>query len=482
MMVLHGAANVLSDVFDFRRGLDRDVTPVSGAIVRGWLTDAQALRGAAALFALGTAFGPPHRRRRPGRSLFVVGGIGVAVGAFYTLLKARALGDLAVFLNFGLLGGAGAWIVQTGRFSWLPVLWTAPMALLVIAILHANNWRDIGSDGERRVSDRRGLPGRPRLARLLRWPRLRPVRHRPRLHRRFPRLAGGPVRPMPLDVPRRSSWPCRAPSGSGAGPCGARRRVARWTSSSSTGRRPAHNLVFGLLSTAAVILEGILRVGMKAARPGRSPGSSAPWPAGSRPALFIALFRFRRLGPARFLGLAGPEHRSSLMALAFAVDRGYARRLGGRSPVGPRPTRSLSGIASAAAPLRASSPSAALAALRLFPFAAGGIGGIYALRSGVPLLRVVLLIGLVIGPGERALLAGLLPGSGSGPRRRPALGFVLTALLYTAVHLASGNIMLVLAAAVCGVFWGWLYLRFRSPLLNVVSHTLWDLLVFVLPF
>jgi membrane protease YdiL (CAAX protease family) len=59
----------------------------------------------------------------------------------------------------------------------------------------------------------------------------------------------------------------------------------------------------------------------------------------------------------------------------------------------------------------------------------------------------------------------------------------LTALLYTAVHLAGGNIMLVLAAALCGVFWGWLYLRFRSPLLNIISHTLWDLLVFVvLPF
>ncbi len=56
-------------------------------------------------------------------------------------------------------------------------------------------------------------------------------------------------------------------------------------------------------------------------------------------------------------------------------------------------------------------------------------------------------------------------------------------MLYTAVHLASGNIMLVLAAAVCGVFWGWLYLRYRSPVLNIVSHTLWDLAVFVVfPF
>ena len=38
MVVLHSAANMLSDVFDFKRGLDTQVTPVSGAIVRGWLS------------------------------------------------------------------------------------------------------------------------------------------------------------------------------------------------------------------------------------------------------------------------------------------------------------------------------------------------------------------------------------------------------------------------------------------------------------
>jgi 1,4-dihydroxy-2-naphthoate octaprenyltransferase len=47
MVLLHAAANILSDVFDFRHGLDREVTPVSGAVVRGWLTDVQAMRRAA---------------------------------------------------------------------------------------------------------------------------------------------------------------------------------------------------------------------------------------------------------------------------------------------------------------------------------------------------------------------------------------------------------------------------------------------------
>jgi len=150
MMILHSAANMLSDVFDFRRGLDRDVTPVSGAVVRGWLSARQVAAGSVILFAAGIAIGL-WLAKITGPVLLCVGGVGVAIGAGYAFLKARALGDLAVFLNFGLLGALGAWIVQTGRFSWLPVVWTVPMAMLVAAILHANNWRDSVSDSGLRV-------------------------------------------------------------------------------------------------------------------------------------------------------------------------------------------------------------------------------------------------------------------------------------------------------------------------------------------
>ncbi len=258
MVALHAAANVLSDVFDFRHGLDREVTPVSGAVVRGWLTDVQAMRGAAALFGLGAISGLLIAWTS-GKALFAVGGIGLAVGVFYTLLKARALGDLAVFLDFGLLGAAGAWIVQAGSFSWLPVLWTVPMAMLVIAILHANNWRDIASDGERRVSTVAGhLGDRGSLAYygvLLFGPVLIDL-----AFIALPRLARGPLRPMPwtfllvlLALPNALRLWGRA----------VRRAAPRAPLDFIIldGATASHNLVFGLLSTAAVILEGILRWG-----------------------------------------------------------------------------------------------------------------------------------------------------------------------------------------------------------------------------
>ncbi len=214
---------------------------------------------------------------------------------------------------------------------------------------------------------------------------------------------------------------------------------------------------------------------------GLSGGRSGPkpWLVASSGALaamlFIALFRFRKLGPFDFWGGLAASI-AVVVALGFVLDRGYGRRLKEDLRSGFLCKTGI-GIASAAA-LYAVFAVGRAAALRIFPFAASGIGSVYALKSGVPLSRLVLLIGLVIGPGEELFWRGFFQEHAAAATGRTS-GFILTTLLYTSVHLASGNIMIVLAAAVCGAFWGWLYLRFRSPLLNIISHTLWDLLIFV---
>jgi 1,4-dihydroxy-2-naphthoate octaprenyltransferase len=149
MAFLHTGSNLLNDVFDFKKGIDRNVNPVSGAVVRGWITPAQALRAGLFFLLAGTIIGL-FLVSRVGKPILWIGILGVTVGGFYTWgpmpLKFNALGDLAVFLNFGVLGSLGAWTVQTGSLSWTPVLWAIPMSLLVVGILHANNWRDIQSD------------------------------------------------------------------------------------------------------------------------------------------------------------------------------------------------------------------------------------------------------------------------------------------------------------------------------------------------
>jgi membrane protease YdiL (CAAX protease family) len=117
-----------------------------------------------------------------------------------------------------------------------------------------------------------------------------------------------------------------------------------------------------------------------------------------------------------------------------------------------------------------------------FDFAGSGIEGVYGFKGEAAGIRIALLMLLVIGPGEELFWRGYL-------QRKLSLkagkwtGFLLTLLLYTGVHIFTGNIMLILAAFICGLFWGWMYLKYNSMLINVVSHTIWDIVVFLLvPF
>ena len=149
MALLHTGANLLNDVFDFKKGLDTRINPVSGAVVRGWITPTQGLVASLVFFVVGISLGL-WLYLQVGEAILWLGVAGVAIGVLYSLgpvgLKYHALGDLAVFLNFGILGALGAWTVQTGELSWVPAVWAIPMSLLVIGILHANNWRDIEGD------------------------------------------------------------------------------------------------------------------------------------------------------------------------------------------------------------------------------------------------------------------------------------------------------------------------------------------------
>ncbi len=156
MALLHGGANAINDAADYRKGLDGPVLPVSGAVVRGFLTPSGAARLGVCLMALGSLLGLVIARK-VGWPIVGIGVLGTAVGVLYSAtprvgLKYHALGDLSVFVDFGILGTLGGWVTQTHALSMVPVLWGVPLSLHVVGILHANNWRDIRSDTANGVS------------------------------------------------------------------------------------------------------------------------------------------------------------------------------------------------------------------------------------------------------------------------------------------------------------------------------------------
>lgn len=168
-----------------------------------------------------------------------------------------------------------------------------------------------------------------------------------------------------------------------------------------------------------------------------------------------------------------------MVGLALALDRNYARLLLEDMRDNPVP-KILLGLLSALALYIVFAAGNYFA--RLFSFASDSVNSIYTLKEGASTLRILLLMLFIIGPGEELLWRGYFQRV-FGQHYGIIGGFLLASAAYTLMHLASLNIMLILAAGVCGVFWGYLYIKYESVLLNVVSHTAWDLAVFLLfPF
>ena len=154
--LIQAGANLANDYFDHRSGADaanRAVTPFSGGsrvIQEGILSPRAVVAAAALCLAAGAACGIVLWRLTPGHTLLAIGLAGMAIAWFYTAppvrLAHRGLGELGIFVAFGLLPVLGVEWVQRGRLTaevgWLGV----PAGLLVAAILLVNEFPDAAAD------------------------------------------------------------------------------------------------------------------------------------------------------------------------------------------------------------------------------------------------------------------------------------------------------------------------------------------------
>ena len=119
-------------------------------------------------------------------------------------------------------------------------------------------------------------------------------------------------------------------------------------------------------------------------------------------------------------------------------------------------------------------------AVWMFPFAEEQIGTIYAMRDGTERWLIGALLLFVVGPAEEIFWRGYVQHSLTD-RWNPNVAFVLTAAIYTLVHIWSLNFMLLVAAAVAGGVWGLMYRLWPKRLWAlVISHAVWDAAVFVI--
>jgi uncharacterized protein len=89
---------------------------------------------------------------------------------------------------------------------------------------------------------------------------------------------------------------------------------------------------------------------------------------------------------------------------------------------------------------------------------------------------------LVAAPGEELFWRGFIQKR-LQKNFTPTVSILIASILYASVHIYSGSFLLVLAAFLSGFVWGYLYFLKKSMPLVIVSHIIFDLLVFIiLPF
>lgn len=146
IIVFHAAGNTWSDYFDYRKGVDASDTYGAKTLTEKQFLPQEVRNLGLGLLTIASVMGT-GLLLRTGLPLLWIGLGGAACALLYPYLKYKALGDIVIFLSYAWLPVRGTSYVLTGNMS-THLLWIAlPIGLITVAILHANNTRDINTDG-----------------------------------------------------------------------------------------------------------------------------------------------------------------------------------------------------------------------------------------------------------------------------------------------------------------------------------------------
>ncbi len=162
-LLIQVGANLSNDYSDARRGADAEdrLGPVR-VTAGGLVPPRQVLIATYVTFGLAILCGV-YLVAVAGWQLLLVGAASIVAGVLYTggprPYGYEGLGELFVFLFFGIVAVAGSYFVQTERLVWEAFALAVPVGLLASAVLVVNNVRDLETDrrtGKRTLAVRLG--------------------------------------------------------------------------------------------------------------------------------------------------------------------------------------------------------------------------------------------------------------------------------------------------------------------------------------
>ncbi|MFP4473694.1 MAG: CPBP family intramembrane glutamic endopeptidase [Candidatus Omnitrophota bacterium] len=112
------------------------------------------------------------------------------------------------------------------------------------------------------------------------------------------------------------------------------------------------------------------------------------------------------------------------------------------------------------------------------PGSSSAVSAVYVNKAGLPAWGLFAMLFFWIGPAEEIFWRGYVQQR-LVARYGLFAGWLAAAGIYAAVHVWSFNPVLILAALVCGLYWGLLFLVCRNLWPVIISHALWDVLIFV---
>ncbi|KJS22069.1 MAG: hypothetical protein VR72_07915 [Clostridiaceae bacterium BRH_c20a] len=114
----------------------------------------------------------------------------------------------------------------------------------------------------------------------------------------------------------------------------------------------------------------------------------------------------------------------------------------------------------------------------LFNFAKPQVSSIYTIRTQAEAIYITLVLLFITSPGEEIFWRNFLQ-RWSMKNFGGFKGWIFASLVYAGVHISSGNFMLVMAALIAGLFWGYIYWKEENILAVSISHALWTTGIFV---
>jgi 1,4-dihydroxy-2-naphthoate octaprenyltransferase len=145
--------NFVNDLYDYLKGTDDEnrVGP-ERALASGWIKPEEMKMAIYLTFGFTFLLGL-YLVWHAGWIILLIGLLSILSGYAYTAgpypLAYNGLGDVFVFLFFGIVAVAGTYYVQALEFSHLALVVAVPVGLLITDILVINNYRDADEDAKK---------------------------------------------------------------------------------------------------------------------------------------------------------------------------------------------------------------------------------------------------------------------------------------------------------------------------------------------